>query len=322
MRVTQSMLSNNMLRNLNSSYNNMSKLQEQINSGKKITRPSDDPVVAIKGMQYRTDLGKIEQFTRNLDEAHSWLDTTDEALDQAGTMLHRVKELVVQASNDTNNTDDRQKIETEMAQIREQFRDIANSKVGDKYIFSGTNTSQPLFKSTAPLPATLDVDGKIVVEDETMQGPGVREERQIELYEGIKLGINSSNGKDIFAQIDQLMGTVSHVLNTQKVPTVAGVNEPVAEPTHDDIQSLLSQVELQLSNVLTERANIGAKQNRAELLGNRLSTQEVNVTKQMSNNEDTDYAKAITEMTTAEAIHQASLSVGSKIIKQTLVDFL
>lgn len=300
----------------------MSKLQEQINSGKKITRPSDDPVVAIKGMQYRTDLGKIEQFTRNLDEAHSWLDTTDEALDQAGTMLHRVKELVVQASNDTNNTDDRQKIETEMAQIREQFRDIANSKVGDKYIFSGTNTSQPLFKSTAPVPATLDADGKIVVEDETLQGPGVGKERQIELYEGIKLGINSSNGKDIFSQIDQMMGTVSHVLNSQKVPTAAGDTEPVAEPTHDDIKSLLSQVELQLSNVLTERADIGAKQNRAELLGNRLSIQEVNVTKQMSNNEDTDYAKAITEMTTHESIHQASLSVGSKIIKQTLVDFL
>lgn len=55
---------------------------------------------------------------------------------------------------------------------------------------------------------------------------------------------------------------------------------------------------------------------------NRLSIREVSVTKQLSNNEDVDYAKAITEMVTSESIHQASLSVGSKIIQQTLVDFI
>ena len=70
------------------------------------------------------------------------------------------------------------------------------------------------------------------------------------------------------------------------------------------------------------RAVVGARQNRLELMGNRLSSQEINVTKQLSENEDTDYSKAITELTTAESIHQASLSVGAKIIQQTLVDFI
>ena len=73
---------------------------------------------------------------------------------------------------------------------------------------------------------------------------------------------------------------------------------------------------------LTVRADVGARQNRVEMMENRLDLQEVNVTKQLSVNEDTDYAKTITDMITQESIHQASLSVGAKIIQQTLVDFI
>ena len=138
-----------MLRNLNTSYNKMSKLQEQMNSGSLINRPSDDPVIAVKGMGYRVDLDKNAQYQRNINEAHTWVDSTDEALDQVGTSLIRVKELIVQAANDTNTLDERKKIGEEISQIREQFRDLANSKIGDNYIFSGTYTNRPLFSGGA-----------------------------------------------------------------------------------------------------------------------------------------------------------------------------
>ena len=73
---------------------------------------------------------------------------------------------------------------------------------------------------------------------------------------------------------------------------------------------------------LTLRADVGARQNRVEITENRLDIQKVNVTKQKSLNEDTDYSKTITDMVTQESIHQAALSVGAKIIQQTLVDFI
>ena len=77
MRVTQSMLSNNMLTNLSSSYDRLGKLQDQMNTQKKITRPSDDPVVAMKGMTYRTNLMEVEQYKRNFNEAYNWVENTD-----------------------------------------------------------------------------------------------------------------------------------------------------------------------------------------------------------------------------------------------------
>ena len=101
MRVTQSMLSSNSLRNLSESYRKMGKYQDQLATGKKIARPSDDPVVAMKGMTYRTNLMEVEQYKRNFNEAYNWVENTDSALDQATSALHRIRDLTTQASNDT-----------------------------------------------------------------------------------------------------------------------------------------------------------------------------------------------------------------------------
>lgn len=310
MRVTQSMLSNNMLRNLNTSYGKMSKLQEQLNSGSVINRPSDDPVIAVKGMSYRVDLDKNAQFQRNLGEANSWLDSTDEALDQVGSAMIRVKELIVQAANGTNTTEDRQTISAEISQIREQFKDVANSKVGENYIFSGTNTNSPLYDANNMDPVTG--------QNAALTSSGVSNSISINVFDGISMQVNTQ-GNELFKEIDDFMANIEQTLKnsttSEEISVALGAtftNSGTTIPALDGINGKL----------LTMRAEIGAKQNRIEMMGNRLSLQEINVTKQLSENEDTDYSKAITELTTAESIHQASLSVGAKIIQQTLVDFM
>ena len=149
MRVTQSMLSNNMLRNLSTSYNKMGKLQEQINTGKKVNRPSDDPVVAMKGMGYRMQVDKVAQYQRNLGEVNNYLDSSDDALDKVGQAMHRAKELVTSAANGTMTPEDKEKVQSELEQLRKHIQDMANTKVGDKYIFSGTKTATPLYDKEA-----------------------------------------------------------------------------------------------------------------------------------------------------------------------------
>jgi flagellar hook-associated protein 3 FlgL len=297
MRVTQSMLSNNLLRNINTSYSKLSKLQQQIESGSVITRPSDDPVVAVKGMAYRNDLDKINQYDRNIREGNTWLDSSEEALGQVGDTLTRVKELLVQAANDTNTSEERQKICEEISQIKSHIIDIANTKVGENYIFSGTHTDQPLF------------NGNTI--NNSVTPAGAERAVSINVFDGISLEVNVS-GKVLFANINNFMSTAENLLNTGA--------------TGESIGNLLGSGNTGLSGITEEvlkvRANVGARQNRIEMMSNRLSIQNVNVTKQLSQNEDTDYALAITEMTTAQSIHQASLSVGANIIQQTLVDFI
>lgn len=303
MRVTQSMLSNNMLLNLNNSYGKMSKLQDQITSGSKITRPSDDPVVAVKGMGYRRDLGRVEQYTRNMNEVNNWLDTSDESLNQVGEQMKKVRELVIQAANDTNTPDERAKIKSEIDQIQKQLQDVANTKIGDRYIFSGTKTGQPLF-----------ING-------TLNNANVNsEDVKIEVYDGIELKVNTA-GVDLFKSVDDMMSKISGLLDPNRIPLATGeeisstLGGVTSNSTTDDITTMHNKI-------LEAQADVGARQNRVELMENRLSIREISVTKQLSNNEDVDYSKAITEMVTSESIHQAALSVGAKIIQQSLVDFI
>ncbi|MFJ5769129.1 flagellar hook-associated protein FlgL [Psychrobacillus sp. NPDC093180] len=288
MRVTQSMLSNNMLRNLSTSYNKMGKLQDQITTGKKVNRPSDDPVVAMKGIGYRTALDKVEQFQRNIGEVNNWLDSSDDALDKVGSALQRANELAVKAASDTTTPDDRAKIHSELDQLREHIQNIANTKVGDKYIFSGTKTTTPLFdEKTGGYPTTgLDSFNKDV---------------EIEVFDGITLKANT-NAIDVFKNIDQMFQDI-------KDGTV-------------DFNAAIGKIDDQMNEILTTRADIGARQNRVELMDERLQSQSVIATKQMSENEDIDYEKVITEMITQESVHRAALSVGARIIQPSLVDFL
>lgn len=284
----------------------MSKLQDQINSGSKITRPSDDPVVAVKGMGYRRDLAKVEQYTRNMITANNWLDSSDESLNQVGEQMKRVRELVVQAANDTNTPEERQKIKMEIDQIRQQIQDVGNTNIGGSYLFSGTNTNQPLF---TPAPG----GGKEI--NPALNAPN--EAVNIEVYDGIQIQVNTP-GKDLFKNIDDMMGKISDLLGDssktgQEIGDVLGGVS--SSSTSDDITTMHNKI-------LEAQADIGARQNRVEMMENRLSIREVNVTKQLRDTESVDYSKAITEMVTNESIHQAALSVGAKIIQQTLVDFI
>ncbi len=291
-----------MLRNLNTSYGKLGKLQEQLYSGKKITRPSDDPVIAIKGMSYRTELDRTTQYKRNIGEANTWLDTTDDALGQAGEILNRVKELVVQAANDTNVVEDREKMQKEMEQLKRQLQDIANTQIGDKYIFSGTQTDKPLYVDGVPnpniVPGTTGLDADI----------------EIDVFEAVRINVNTP-GKDMFEEIDNFMDTIITTLQTGTGEEIGELLGDIAAGTNDSLADIHG-------TLLKSRADVGARQNRVELMEQRLDLHEINVTKQMSMNEDTEYAATITELVTQESIHQAGLSVGAKIIQQTLVDFI
>src|SRR5690554_3639497 len=104
-RVTQSMMNSQLLRNLNLNTNRMNVMQDQIATGKRINKPSDDPVGISYAMRYRSELASNEQYQGNVDSAISWLENTDTTLGQVGDALHRLRELTVKAANGTNPED-------------------------------------------------------------------------------------------------------------------------------------------------------------------------------------------------------------------------
>ncbi|RKQ35577.1 flagellar hook-associated protein FlgL [Oceanobacillus halophilus] len=290
MRVTQGMLSQNMLRNLSSSYEKMDKYMNQLNTGKKITKPSDDPVIAMKGMGYRSEVLQVEQYQRNVNEVHNWYDNSDAALDKATQTLQRIRELAIQANNGTYDNNERVSISQEVEQLKEHLIDIANTKVNDKYIFNGTDTKNKL------------VDENENISDTPYQSV------QMEVAKGtnIKASVDGSKVFDgLFSNIDSLIGRLN-----------------ADENTKGNMDTSIEELDQNLDLIINERADLGARMNRLELVENRLKEQEIIATQTMSNNEDIDYSKVITELISQESVHRAALSSGSRIIQPTLLDFL
>lgn len=295
MRVTQSMLASNSLRNLSASYLKMGQYQDQLSSGKKITKPSDDPVSAMNGMSYRTDLASVTQYKRNLSELHTWMDNSDSGLDQANSALQKIRELVVQSQNSGLTDVDRKSIADEINQMKQDLVETANTQVAGRYIFHGNDVlNPPVVTKDPPTVAGNLTDPKI-------------NDNSVEVSSGVylKANINPAN-----------------VFNQELYDVVGGIQATLEGSGSTDMDSLLNRLDKVMDNVSAERSELGARSNRLDMVENRLGQQEVTATQVLSDNEDVDMEKVIMDLTNQESVHRAALSVGARIIQPSLMDFL
>ena len=120
----------------------------------------------------------------------------------------------------------------------------------------------------------------------------------------------------VFAKVEAaLKGDANGETSHDKLTALLGGTNSAADKANESIQGAIDLV-------LRERSQVGAKQNRVDMMADRLALQKEALTKQKSNVEDIEYEESITQLITQESIHRASLSVGGRIIQQTLVDFI
>jgi flagellar hook-associated protein 3 FlgL len=295
MRVTQSMLSSNSLRNLSESYRRMGQYQDQLSTGKKITKPSDDPVVAMKGMFYRSNLTEVEQYKRNLSELYLWMENSEAGLEQANNGLQRVRELVIQGKNGSLSPTDRDAVAREIEQIKNDLVQVANTQVSGRYIFHGTDTANP--PAIAGNPPT--VAGNLANEN--------IKEYKIEVSRGVSLRANVDSTK---------------VFNTELFNTVHEIQKALEDDTPAELDALLKRLDGVMDSISAERSELGARYNRLEMIDDRIGQQEVMANRVLSDNEDADIERVITDLKTQESVHRAALGVGARILQPTLLDFL
>ncbi len=144
MRITNKMMTNNMLYNINSNKNSLSGLEEQYSTGLAIQRPSDDPIVAVRALKLRTNLSELNQYyQKNIPDAMSWMETTESALKTTSEIITKIHTYCVQGANDTFNEDDRNSIAINLKELKTQIYQEGNANYAGRYLFTGykTNTS-------------------------------------------------------------------------------------------------------------------------------------------------------------------------------------
>lgn len=288
MRITYNTISNKVLTNLNQNSEKLNKASNQVSSGKKFEDPSDDPAAFINSMQLNSQIKNNEQYLENIDSSTNWLSTTEDALDSAGDVLNSLNELAVEASNDTLTEDDRNKILIEVEELEKEIINIANTQLGDKYLFSGTAT-----------------DTETYDENRNYQGNSSKVLREVN--DGTKIEINL-NGDQVFADVLIATSSFKDALNNNDSEELSN--------------TVISDINQAIDTNNTYMAEAGSKQNRLDFTTERLEAENESLEEILSSNEDVDIAEAITNYSTQQTVYQASLSVSASILQTSLVDYV
>lgn len=313
MRITNNMLVNNLVYNLNQNLKTMEKLQYQLATGKKFRVPSDDPIGASKSLKFNTDISKLEQYKRNAEDAMSWMNDTEAALAEIGEVLKRAYELTVDAANGTKDDGDLLKIREEIEQLKDHLVQIANTTYSGRHIFSGYKTDKPLM---------------IVVEGEN--GKKIKYNISIDKSEvfvynvGIseRVEVNTLGGLVFGAPDVGYSGEVTKGHTPGLIKVFNNLSQALEEANSEGLQEAIEDLQAGMEQVLSVRSQVGAKMNRLELTVKKLDLQINNTKELLSYNEDVDIAEAIMHMSMAQNVYVSSLMTGAKIIQPSLAQFL
>jgi flagellar hook-associated protein 3 FlgL len=140
MRITFTALNRHMQYVINDRYADIAKLQEQLSTGKRLLRPSDDPIDVANDLKLRTKVTQMEEFKRNIDDGQAFMAVTDTAMMSMNDLLQRMRELAIQGASDTQSETERLFISKEVMQLAHQVVALANTNYKGDFVFAGTET--------------------------------------------------------------------------------------------------------------------------------------------------------------------------------------
>lgn len=315
-RVTQSMMSSQLLGNLNNNLNRLNTLQDQLSTGKKINKASDDPVGITYALRYRTEISSNDQYKDNADSALSQLEYMDTTIGQATDIMQRFRELIVKGANGTLEETSMSAIKTEVSQLYNQMIEIGNSQFNGKHMFNGQLTDAKPY-SAMKLEEPIN---PLAIPPQTKAYNNITDLGTVEyeLSPGMTF-VTNVTGTEVFG--DPVV-TEPDTTSDNAFHLIRSAYEMLESGDQTGLSNMLGQIDTRLNTMLTKRAEVGAKVNRIEIVQDRLADVSLNLQALQSKVEDADLAEVITNITTEENVYQASLSAGAKIIQPSLIDFL
>ena len=306
MQVSTSLMFDRAIAQMGITQDRLSKTQTQLSTTKQINKPSDAPDQAATITRLKSAIDRQNSYVTTINSVKDKLSQQETAASNATDVLTRLKELTIQAANDTYSAVDRKSIDLEVKQLRDQLLSLANTQdVNGNFIFSGSRVGKQAFAT--------DNNGKLVYQgDQTVSSTGVGDQSAVDMNRSgtnpfdkiVRVdGSNKKTAVGFFQVIDDL----SAALQANDASTI---KRAVGE---------VGTLQQGLSDSL---ASIGAATNKID---NQASLAEENVLRMkatLSQVEDTDYTKAIADMNKDMLALQAAQSSFAKISQLNLFDYI
>jgi len=297
-RITTQMTASMTLKDLQQSLNRLDTTQQQLSSGKKINQPSDDPYGTSQAMSLNGQLSSLNDYTNNITDGTAWTQQATTSLGDIDSMVQRVSELVVQASNGTYTQSDLNASASEVNQLIAAIKQEANASYNGQYIFSGTSTG------TAPY-QTGSTD--------TYQGGTGSVDRLIGPNTTLSINTNISSllGNGQASGDGGLLDTLRTIASDMQSGNTGAIGGA-------DLKNLDSN----FGSLTQMEANMGAITNRLTLASTRIEQLQNSDTAALSNVQDADMATVAINFSTEQAAYSAALKAGANIVQSSLLDFL
>lgn len=261
------------------------KTQQQISTGRRILTPADDPVAAARALEVSQSQSVNTQYGVNRQSAKTSLSTEEGVLASVTSLLQDVKSTVVAAGNGTLSDTERGFMATQLQGNLDDLLALANTRDAQgNYLFSGFQTSTPAFVKTATGAQYKGDQGQLMLQVDSSRQMAAGNSGQA-VFQGA--------GQDVFKTLNDLVA----LLQTPGTPAPA------------TLASLSGNLDLALNNVLTVRASVGSRLQELDALDTAGSDRNLQYSQTLSDLQDLDYAKALTQLSqqqqTLEAAQQS-----------------
>ena len=306
MKISTNQLFDRATQQMGGVQSSLARSQAQLAAGKQIVRPSDAPDQAATIQRLKSLMARQDSYANTLESVQTRLQDEESALQGVSMLMTRVKELSIQAANDTMGPTDRKLVATEINGLRDQILSMANTQDSTgNYLFAGSRVGQPAFEANG-------AGSPVYQGDQTRMRVAVGDQRSVQVNRPgseafvrvVRTGADGvSQGVGSFEVLDQLAAAV---MSSDRV----GMQRAIGET--DALQNGLS---LALAQVGTDMNVVSAQTDVLD--ETRLSLKTT-----LSKVEDLDYAEAITQMNKQMLSLEAAQASFSKMTKSNLFDYI
>jgi flagellar hook-associated protein 3 FlgL len=291
-RVTERSIATNVLTGLQGNLSRLGDTQQRLSSGKQINKPSDSPIGTVAAMQYRSDIATTRQYSRNADDGVGWLGAADTALSSVVDLVNRARDQVLQgmSAGSAGTQDAREALATEIDNLRNQAIGLANSTYLDRPVFGGTTAGR----------AAYDSNGGYIGDSGTVQRTvGANLKVRVDTDGNAVFGSGSSSVFKVLADVaDDLR------------------NNPSA------LKADLDRIDQVSGTLHAAQSSVGARYNQLTQARQAADDKVLSLTSQLSDVEDIDLPKTLTDLQLQQTAYQAALAAAGRVVQPSLVDFL
>uniref|UniRef100_A0A7V4KEG4 Flagellar hook-associated protein 3 n=1 Tax=Fervidobacterium pennivorans TaxID=93466 RepID=A0A7V4KEG4_FERPE len=295
MRITNNMINERTLFNIQQSLYRIARMHDKLSSGKEVQYPSDDAVIATRASNISSRLRELEQFKRNVDHVNNFVQSYDTTLQELSNVYHRIRELMVRGANGTNTVDERNSIAAELKALKEHLIEIANTRVGDEYIFGGARSELRPVDENGNIQTPIEANVR-----RRINALGYTITYGVTVYDVFTL----ENGKTVFSTIDDAINAL-YEGNERKLSEIS-----------------LKEIGVLERSVMEHFASVGATSRMAEMVASRIEDLKLFNTEYLSKEQDADLTKVLTQLNMQQAVLEASLKSAAMAIQKSLVDFV